>query len=192
MWRSVVLDQSLLLRGGVVAILLSGALADLRTRRIPNILTLGGALLGFVANLAFSHEHGAISSLEGWGLGVLLLAVPFLAGQLGAGDLKLLGAVGAWAGPEVALATAIGSALVAGVIVLATLVVRGQVIETIAPAVSWARYSIALIIPPASTLLLASTGATIVESTGPPRRRASPIPYAPALAAGGILALLLI
>ncbi len=186
------LDQSLLLRGGVVAILLVGAFTDLRTRRIPNTLTLGGALLGFVANLVISQEHGAISSLEGWGLGVLLLAMPFLAGQLGAGDLKLLGAVGAWGGPEVALATAIASALVSGVIVLATLVVRGQVIETIAPAVSWARYSIALIFPPASTLLLASTGSTIAESTGHPLRRESRVPYAPALAAGGILALLLI
>ena len=72
---------------------------DLRTRRIPNWLTFGAAAAG----LAFQGVNGGLGGFErglaGWGAGVALLLAPYLLGGMGAGDVKLMGALGAWLGP---------------------------------------------------------------------------------------------
>jgi prepilin peptidase CpaA len=72
---------------------------DLRTRRIPQALTLGGALAGLVFHLVSGGWSGAAWSLAGWTVGVLIFLAPFALGGLGGGDVKLLGALGAWLGP---------------------------------------------------------------------------------------------
>lgn len=81
-----------------VAIALVACVTDLRARRIPNLLTFPAALAG----LAW-HAAGGFSAL-GWALGGLavglLLFFPlFLLRGMGAGDVKLLAALGAWLGP---------------------------------------------------------------------------------------------
>jgi prepilin peptidase CpaA len=72
---------------------------DLRTRRIPNWLTFGSAAFAlgfrFVAGGASGVEHGIL----GWVTGIAVLLAPFLLGGMGAGDVKLVGALGAWLGP---------------------------------------------------------------------------------------------
>ena len=77
---------------------LLGASEDLRSRRIPNALTgtaLGcGLLLHFV--LGGPTELG-LSALAGFGAAALLM-VMYLAGGMGAGDVKLMAAVGCLAG----------------------------------------------------------------------------------------------
>src|SRR5579859_4678575 len=89
----------LLLFGGAAGTLLVGAAIDLRSRRIPNALTFGSAILGFLVNLALRHGPGAGSSAEGWLAGIGILLLPFIARGVGGGDVKLLAAVGAWTGP---------------------------------------------------------------------------------------------
>ena len=72
---------------------------DLRTRRIPNWLTFGSAAVAlgfrFVAGGWSGVEHGIL----GWATGVAVLLVPFVLRGMGAGDVKLVGALGAWLGP---------------------------------------------------------------------------------------------
>lgn len=91
-----------------------GAAIDVRTRRIPNALTIGGAVaaLGYFA--VTSGLSASANSLGGWATGVGLLLPIFLLGGMGAGDVKLLGAVGAWLGPNAALACALYSVLAGG------------------------------------------------------------------------------
>ena len=72
---------------------------DLRTRRIPNWLTFGSALLALGFRLAESGVSGVEHGILGWATGVAILLPPFLLGGMGAGDVKLVGALGAWLGP---------------------------------------------------------------------------------------------
>jgi prepilin peptidase CpaA len=72
---------------------------DLRTRRIPNRLTVPALLLGLGINSLLGGWKGFVLSLEGAGVGLgLLLPVVLLRG-LGAGDWKLMGALGSFVGP---------------------------------------------------------------------------------------------
>jgi prepilin peptidase CpaA len=72
---------------------------DLRTRRIPNALTFGAALAGLLYQLATGGIDGLGQAALGWVVGVVFFLLPFALGGLGGGDVKLLGALGAWLGP---------------------------------------------------------------------------------------------
>lgn len=102
----------------VFTIALIATVTDLRCRRIPNALTFTGALLGFVYSFATDGGAGAVASLEGWALG-LVLWLPFYAlGGMGAGDVKLLACVGAWMGPAGVVRVAIYASLAGGALAL--------------------------------------------------------------------------
>ena len=75
------------------------ALWDIRTRRIPNYLTFGGALAGLGFQLATHGWSGMADGFLGLGLGLLLLLPFYWKAGLGAGDVKALAALGAWLGP---------------------------------------------------------------------------------------------
>ena len=84
----------------IVVILVAGmaSLFDIRTARIPNLLTFGAAAAALVYLFASNGWPGVAEAIEGWAVGVLLFAPFFALGGLGAGDVKLLGAMGAWIG----------------------------------------------------------------------------------------------
>jgi prepilin peptidase CpaA len=111
----------------VVAILaVSIALiTDLRTRRIPNWLTVTAFLAGVVLNLVASGTQGGVSAIEGAALGFGLLIPFYVLRVMGAGDVKLLAACGALLGPENLLAAAAAGALVGGVLSLVILARTG-------------------------------------------------------------------
>lgn len=86
---------------------------DLRRRRIPNVLSLGGGLLASVwMGLYGSPLLGAEVSSAIWAaLLALVLTLPgYAAGQLGAGDVKFLAAFGLMSGvTEILVVVAVGS-----------------------------------------------------------------------------------
>lgn len=98
-----------------LAISLAACGFDLRTRRIPNSLTLGGAALALVLSLIFQGVHGLGTSVVGWVAGLVVFLPMFLLGGLGAGDVKLMASLGAWLGPRLVLWTALYAALAGGV-----------------------------------------------------------------------------
>lgn len=107
-----------LIAGTVFTVMLvAAAVEDIRTRRIPNLLVLILAVSG----LAFSGSGipgsvGLVNSAEGLGIG-LACWLPFYAlGWLGAGDVKLYAAAGAWLGPTRALEGAAIAALAGAVL----------------------------------------------------------------------------
>src|SRR5262245_37614279 len=85
---------------GVAAI---ACASDLRTRRIPNVLTMGAAIAGLLFHVVTGGWSGGAASVAGWAVGMGIFLAPFILGGLGAGDVKLLGALGAWLGPGDAL-----------------------------------------------------------------------------------------
>lgn len=112
----------------ILTFLLAGTAAvfDYRTRRIPNLLTLPALLIGLVLNTICSGMGGLEESLLGLLAGGLLLIIPFMLGGMGAGDVKLLAAIGALNGPYFALFTFIYGAIAGGVMALLVLLLRGR------------------------------------------------------------------
>ena len=83
-------------------VLIPAALYDVRYHRIPNWLSLSGWLFGLVAGPVFGGWSGFGASLFGLGIGLGLLFPLFVVGWMGAGDVKLVAAVGAIVGePQV-------------------------------------------------------------------------------------------
>src|SRR5215475_2027626 len=87
---------------------------DWRTRRIPNWLTVTGLLVGIAANTTLHGWPGAKDALLGAALGLLILLPFVLIRSLGAGDWKLVGALGAFLGPQRLIAALFAALLVAG------------------------------------------------------------------------------
>ena len=106
------------------------AWTDLRSRRIPNWLTVPGVAVGVTLKVAFSGWSGIKTSLLGAGLGLLVLLPFVLLRSLGAGDWKLAGALGAFTGPALLIDLLLGSVFVAGVMALALVVYKGRTIQT--------------------------------------------------------------
>lgn len=134
-----------LLAGGVfTALLLAVSVSDVRSRRIPNRLVLWLALLGLIFSTV------SLSGVRGLGFGLAGLAVGFAIWfpfyplrLLGAGDVKLFAAAGAWLGPGLALKAALISMLAGGVLALVVLVVQRRLREGAAQTAmlwtSWTR-----------------------------------------------------
>jgi prepilin peptidase CpaA len=101
-----------------LAIGVAACVTDLRSRRIPNWLTFGAA----VAAMAFAGIAHGLSGLgyaaAGWAVGCLLFLPWFLLGGMGAGDVKLLAALGAWLGPWDAVWVALYAAIAGGVLAI--------------------------------------------------------------------------
>lgn len=98
---------------------------DLRTRRIPQILTLGGALAGLVYHLTTGGWQGGLASLAGWAVGIAIFLAPFALGGLGAGDVKLLGAIGSWLGTGPVIWVALYTGVAGGVLALVIAIAGG-------------------------------------------------------------------
>jgi prepilin peptidase CpaA len=109
----------------------AGGWTDWRSRRIPNWLTVPGLLIGIALSAVAAGWAGARSSLEGAALGLAILLPFVLVRSLGAGDWKLVGALGAFLGPQRLLAVLFASILVAGVMAAVLIVWKRRVRETL-------------------------------------------------------------
>lgn len=98
-----------------VIVACAASVCDLRTRRIPNALTFGAALAAVAFHGVSGGAAGLMSSGAGWVVGIALFLPFFALRGLGGGDVKLLGALGAWLGPAAVVLVALYSALVGGV-----------------------------------------------------------------------------
>lgn len=105
----------------LVALLLIAALIDWLTYRIPNWLTAGGMLFGLVYNTLTVQpwQDGLLGSVSGLGVGIAVLLPVYLLRVMGAGDVKLMGMVGAIVGlPDIVLAV-LYSLIVGGIAAVA-------------------------------------------------------------------------
>lgn len=72
--------------------------SDAKYRRLPNVWTLGGLAAGLLVQSGWWGWAGLKDGLAAAGVGVLFMLVPFLIRGVGAGDLKMLAACGAFLG----------------------------------------------------------------------------------------------
>lgn len=96
------------------AILLTAAYSDLRRNRIPNWLSLLGLVVGVGLQVAANGAQGLLSGALGALVGLACFAPFYLVRAMGAGDVKLLAAVGSFMGPEGAFIAALCSLLAGG------------------------------------------------------------------------------
>jgi prepilin peptidase CpaA len=113
-----------------IGVTLLAGFVDFRTRKIPNWLTVSAFFLGIGLRTMLSGWSGAKSSLAGAGLALVLLLPLVLMRALGAGDWKLMGAVGAFLGPVLFLFVLLGSIFVSGLMAIVEMMRTQRVKET--------------------------------------------------------------
>ena len=125
-------SSSLPVAGQVLLGLLAGiaAVIDIRSRRIPNWLALAGIAAGLGWNAYFGGTRGLLHAALGLGTGFLLYFPLYLIRARGAGDVKLLTAVGAICGPTDCFRVFLLTAIVGGAIVLVLVVLAGRLRRT--------------------------------------------------------------
>jgi prepilin peptidase CpaA len=118
------------LAGAVLLSLIAGW-TDLRSRRIPNWLTVPASVIGIAANTILGGWSGLKTSLLGAAIGLGLLLPFVLLRSLGAGDWKLAGALGAFTGPTLLIDLLLASVFVAGVMAVGLVIYKGRVLQTL-------------------------------------------------------------
>lgn len=122
--------KPLILVGAVLLSVIAGY-TDLRSRRIPNWLTVPGLLVGVAANTVLGGWSGLKTSLLGAAIGLALLLPFVLLRSLGAGDWKLAGALGAFTGPGLLVNLLLGSVFVAGLMAVGLVIYKGRIRQTL-------------------------------------------------------------
>jgi prepilin peptidase CpaA len=116
----------------LLALVLCAAVFDVRYRKIPNWLTLLGVLVGLGLNtFLFQGWPGLRLSLMGLGLGFGVYFVLYALRAMGAGDVKLMAAVGSMVGWEDWFGIFIITAIVGGVAALLLVLFRGRLKKTL-------------------------------------------------------------
>ncbi len=111
-------------------LVLIAAFFDLRSNRIPNWLTLSGLLLALALNAFLFELAGLWFSLKGLGLAVGIYFVLYLLRGMGAGDVKLMAAIGAAAGPWNWLGILFLTAILGGVAAIVLVFAKQRVRKT--------------------------------------------------------------
>ena len=108
------------------------AFFDLRSRRIPNWLTVSGACLGLGLNFFLGEFPGLWMGAKGLGLAMLVYLPLYVIRAMGAGDVKLMAAIGAILGPMNWLGVFMITAILGGPIAVLTAMARGRLRQSLA------------------------------------------------------------
>jgi prepilin peptidase CpaA len=115
-----------------LVVALIACVTDVRSRRIPNVLTFGAAAGAFGFFLAGQGLAGLGWAAGGWAVGLVMFLPFFALGGIGAGDVKLLAALGAWLGPGAAVWVALCAAVAGGPMAIAVALSSGYLRESFA------------------------------------------------------------
>ncbi len=114
----------------LLAIVLIAAYFDIRYRRIPNWLVGPALLIGFAVNTLLFGWAGLAHAGLGFGLAILIYFPLYMLRGMGAGDVKLMAAIGALVGWRIWLAIFIFTGLLGGVLAIVLILIRGRLRRT--------------------------------------------------------------
>ncbi len=160
----------------LAVILIASAIFDYKYRKVPNILILPAAAGGFVMAAKSGGFIGFSGSMIGMIVGIALLLFPYAKGGIGAGDVKFLGAIGAIKGAGFVFTSFLGAALIGGIMAVGRMafILKGSDMRLFGQSIRAASYTGIL---------------SAIEI--PDYALKEKLPYAVAISAGAIVALIL-
>jgi prepilin peptidase CpaA len=115
----------------LLIVVLAAAVYDVRYRRIPNWISVSGVLAGLGLNsFLYGGAPGLVFALKGLGLGFGLYLVLYLLHAMGAGDVKLMGAVGAIVGWQDWFGVFLISSVIGGIMAVVLTLTRRRLTKT--------------------------------------------------------------
>jgi prepilin peptidase CpaA len=153
-----------------------GSVFDVKSRRIPNFITGPALLLGLLMHLALGGWGQFFSSLAAGLICGLVFLVFYIAGGMGAGDVKLILAVGCIAGLSHIAYLLVLTAISGGVMALGLALIRGRLQQTVMNVAALASHHTSEGLTPHPELNLSNA-------------QTLRLPYALAIASGTILTL---
>ena len=109
----------------VLVVAIIACASDLKTARIPNWLTFSAAFVALAFHTVSTQGQGLGVATFGLVTGLAVFFPVFALRAMGAGDVKLLAALGAWIGPGPVLWVAIYTAIAGGVLAVVVMLWRG-------------------------------------------------------------------
>lgn len=122
----MLMETNLYMLTTAVAVSVFALITDLRSRKIPNALTFSAVTVGLVYHLATGGGTMLLQSAGGMLLGLALFMIPYLMGGMGAGDVKLIAALGAMLGPRAIANICLFTALAGGIYALGVILLRRE------------------------------------------------------------------
>jgi prepilin peptidase CpaA len=113
----------------LAALLALCAVSDIRSNKIFNIVTIPFAISAVALHAFNNGLDGLLFSTEGMATGIALIVLPYIMGGMGAGDVKLMGAVGSFLGAKATLGAFLFIALAGGIYSLALILIRRDVFK---------------------------------------------------------------
>jgi prepilin peptidase CpaA len=114
----------------LTAVLATAMWTDLRSSRIPNWLTFSAAGIALAGHAWLGGLPEMALSMTGLVTGLGLFFLFYLSGGMGAADVKLMAAVGAFVGPYGALSSGVLALVVGGFYALAAMCYQWGVVGT--------------------------------------------------------------
>ncbi len=127
----------------LIAVLITSAIIDYKFKKVPNIITIPTVAAGIFIAFMERGFPGLSVSIAGLIIGMGLLYLPYAAGGMGAGDVKLLGAIGAVKGPWFVFITFLAMAIIGGLmaVVRMAFVMKRADMRTLGASVRTAYYT---------------------------------------------------
>lgn len=118
---------------GMLALLLVVAtVVDVRERRIPNWLVASGMVAGLAFHMISPQGNGVVFALSGLAVGIAALLPMYVLRMMGAGDVKLMGMIGAFLGTTGVIGAVLASMAAGGILALTIAVGKRMLPELLA------------------------------------------------------------
>jgi prepilin peptidase CpaA len=157
----------------VLVLVVMAARADVRSRRIPNHLTVPALAIALASHAALGGRAGFMDALTATAIAGGVLLPGWLMGWMGAGDVKLMAAAGAWLGMPGAVLAVLAALVAGGVASLVIALRRGVLRQALTGAAT-----------------IAAWGVSRARGTPPPVTTGIRFPFALAVVAGVTFALI--
>ena len=115
----------------LAGILIIAAIIDLYLHKIPNFLTYPTIIIALLYNSMYHGLNGLLFSITGLLVGMAVLGIFYIFGAMGAGDVKLMGAVGAVLGPKNVLNAFLFTGIIGVVYALIIILFRFEASKTL-------------------------------------------------------------
>jgi prepilin peptidase CpaA len=106
----------------LIIVLVFSAFSDILYKKIFNFITFPAIVLGLILNLVFNSWNGLGLSILGLFVGLIIFILLYITGGMGAGDLKLMGAIGALKGVSFLSLAALYSILIGGLFAFSVMI----------------------------------------------------------------------